>query len=142
MTLWKGQESRKEVGTSNPNINVKRALFHAHEGHYGKSIRSLMSHGIGSSENPIVVREIHNRYPQHEIPNSLNNVPSSLTINPILVKAALQFFPKGSSTGSSKLRIQNLIDAICGTTSPAAQDCLLSLVLLIIFWLHGCVEHQ
>ena len=98
----------------------------------------MSSHGIASSEKPTVVREIHNRHPQHDIPNSLNNVPPSLTVNAELVKAALQFFPKASS---SKLRIQHLIGAICGTTSPAAQDCLLELTHWINLLLSGSTHH-
>ena len=117
------------MGTPNKNINVKRAIFYAHEGHYGKSIRS--SHGIASSENPTVVREIHNHHPQHDIPNSLNNVPPSLNINAKLVKAALQFFPKASSPGSSKLHyniyLWNNFTCSSGYTHH--------------LWLHGCVEH-
>jgi len=46
-------------------------------------------------------------------------------------------FPKGTSPGTSKLCAQHLLDAISGTTAPAAWDCLASLTCLMNYLLSG-----
>ena len=51
--------------------------------------------------------------------------------------ACLLAFPKGTSPGASKLRAQHLLDAIAGSTAPAARECLLSLTRFMNHLLSG-----
>ena len=51
--------------------------------------------------------------------------------------ACLLAFPKGTSPGASKLRAQHLLDAIAGSTAPAARECLLSLTCFMNHLLSG-----
>ena len=51
--------------------------------------------------------------------------------------ACLLAFPKGTSSGASKLRAQHLLDAIAGSTTPAARECLLSLTRFMNHFLSG-----
>ena len=60
-----------------------------------------------------------------------------LTVDESMVLKCLQAFPKGTSPGASKLRAQHLLDAITGTTAPAARDCLASLTCLMNHLLSG-----
>ena len=55
----------------------------------------------------------------------------------VLYMSCLRTFPRGTSPGSTKLRAQHLLDAIAGTTAPAACDCLLSLTCSMNHLLYG-----
>ena len=54
-----------------------------------------------------------------------------------MVLSCLRGFPKGTSPGASKLRVQHLLDAVAGSTTPAARECLLSLTCLMNHLLSG-----
>ena len=67
------------------------------------------------------------------------------------VLASLQAFPRGSSPSASQLNSHHLLDAILGTTTPSAKQCLENLTCLPNFllscradpigWPLGYVEH-
>ena len=50
------------------------------------------------------------------------------------------FLPKGTSPGSSALRPQHLLDAVCGSTSPAASECLSNLTRRVNALLAGKLD--
>ena len=53
------------------------------------------------------------------------------------VLALLQAFPRASSPGASRLNSQHLFDAILGTTTPSAKQCLENLTCFVNFLLSG-----
>ena len=65
------------------------------------------------------------------------DVPSTLTVDSQDVLSALRGFPKGTSPGGSGLHAQHFHDAICGSTAPAASDCLRALTVWINYLLSG-----
>ena len=65
--------------------------------------------------------------PQHSLPAVVEDLSSHITVGSDQVLLALRSFPQGSSPGGFRLRVQHLLDAISGTTVPAAQQCLLEL---------------
>lgn len=109
----------------------------AREGHYSKAIQSLSSSGVAQHDDPVALQELIRRHPTGCQPDPNISPPAALTVTDIQVKAAITSFPKGSSPGGSQLRAQHIYDAICGTTTPAAQECLIALTKLINFLLSG-----
>ena len=63
------------------------------------------------------------RHPPADLPTWDDSLPPQLVVNREAVMLALGSFPRGSSPGGSKLRAQHLVDAMTGTTVPAALEC-------------------
>ena len=63
-------------------------------------------------------------------------------MQPSLVLSALRSFQRGTSPGSSALRPQHLLDAICGSTAPASVDCLDSLTRCVNCLLSGTLDSR
>ena len=55
------------------------------------------------------------------------DIPTPMTVDSEQVLSALRSFPQGASPGGYRLCVQHLLDAICGITVPAGQQCLLEL---------------
>ena len=121
--------------TSSPNL--KRALFKAREGHFGKAIQALQSLGASSTNNIAALNDLIRKHPQHHLPEYIENIPPTLSVSTEDVLASLKCFPKGSSPGGTKFRIQHLCEAIYGTTAPVAQECLVELTKWINLLLSG-----
>ena len=109
--------------------NVKKALYKAREGLYGKAIKLLKSTAITSSGDLSALNDLSNHHPQSEPLDFYPSIPSSLVLDCNQVLSSLQSFPKSSSPGGSQLHAQHLYDIICGCVSPAAQECLIELTL-------------
>ena len=60
-----------------------------------------------------------------------------MTVSSASVLAAVCAFPPATSPGGSKLRCQHILDAIDGTTTPSARDCLDRLTHFMCFLLSG-----
>ena len=117
--------------------NAVRALRWAREGRYGNAIRALESLGTAAFSVDLAWAELLKRHPSNNLPSFDDDIPSSLTTDNQDVVQALRGFPCGSSPGGSGLRAQHLLDAICGHSAPAAQDCLHALTVLINLLLSG-----
>ncbi len=138
--LWQ-EATSQSVPTRNdsgpPPSSRQRALALAREGKYSKAIQSLDSLGIAQPDNVTALRELRDRHPLNVQPMERSTFPPHLTVDEPQVKAAITHFPKGSSPGGSQLRAQHLHDAICGTTVPAAQECLTELTRWINLLVSG-----
>ena len=117
--------------------NAVHALHWAREGRYGNAIRALESLGTAAFSDDLAWAELVKRHPSNNLPSFNDDIPSSLTTDNQDVVRALRGFPRGSSPGGSGLRAQHLLDAICGHSAPAAQDCLHALTVLINLLLSG-----
>ena len=117
--------------------NAVHALRWAREGRYGNAIRALESLGTAAFSDDLAWAELLKRHPSNNLPSFDNDIPSCLTTDNQDVVRALHGFPRGSSPGGSGLRAQHLLDAICGHSAPAAQDCLHALTVLINLLLSG-----
>ena len=120
--------------------NARRALHLATEGRYGDTLQALGSSGTASPEDQATREELSARHPTHRLPTKDSNCPPPLVVDAEAVLAALRGFPCGSSPGGSKLRIQHLLDAVAGTTVPAAQSCLQELTRWVNTLLAGQVH--
>ena len=107
--------------------NARRALRLAMDGRYGDAMQALGSHGCASPSDDEALQDMLRRHPRQDVPEWSNSSPAPLVVEPEFVFASLRGFPRGSSPGSSKLRAQHLVDAISGTTVPAAATCLAEL---------------
>ncbi len=125
--LWlESTTQKKKSQSSAPTLriqNVKRALYKGREGHYGKAIQCLQSSGVAAPDNPRALEDLHRRHPQSTLPTPSPDLPSALAVLPETVRTCLSSFPKGSSPGASNLRIQHLVDAYLGSSTPATNEC-------------------
>ena len=133
-----GLSSSNELAKS----NVQRAFRWASEGRYGNALRALGSLGVASFNDTSAREELLRRHPHSELPSPSSSVPAPLTVQPSLVLLALHSFQRGTSPGSSALRPQHLLDAICGSTAPAAVECLHSLTRCINGLLAGTLDSR
>ena len=117
--------------------NAVRALLWARKGHYSNAIRALESLGFAAFSDNLAWAELLKCHPSHNFPSFVDDIPSSLTADKQDVVQALHGFHHGSSPGGSSLRAQHLLDAICGFSAPAAQDCWHALTVLVILLLSG-----
>ena len=115
-----------------------RALFWAREGRYSNALQALSSQGVAGPDDNSAYQDLLKRHPSSPCPD-IDDASSkpSLTVDEPMVLSCLQAFPKGTSPGASKLRAQHLLDAIAGSTAPAARDCLVSLTCLMNNLLSG-----
>ena len=60
-----------------------------------------------------------------------------VTVDESMVLTCFKGFPKGTSPRGSKLRVQHLLDAVSGSTTPAAKECLSSLTCFMNLLLSG-----
>ena len=109
---------------------------------YGKAIQTLSSSGIAQSDDPEALKKLLHRHPVRSMPAANLNPPSPLMVTECQVQVAITSFPKGSSPGSSQLRAQHLYDGICGTITPASQDCLFALTRWVNTLLAGKADPQ
>ena len=65
-------------------------------------------------------------------------LPLCVTLESVL--EALKAFPRASSPGFSKLRAQHLLEAVQGTSTPSAQECLETLIRWVNLALPGKME--
>ncbi len=131
------QATKQYSGNSSTQTNIHRALTLGREGHYSKAVQALGSLGVASPDSPTALQELIVRHPLGALPLEVTDIPSNLSVSCLQVSTAITRFPKGSSPGASQLRAQHLYDAICGTTVPAAQDCLSALTKWINLLLSG-----
>ena len=134
VSLW--EEVRSEAGqqsksTSYVNTdrslqqsNARHATFLAREGRYGDAAWSLQSQECASENDSNTLQDLINRHPLHPLHSWSDKLPPALCATASHVPESLKGFPLGSSPGFSKLRPQHLLDAIVGTCTPAAQECL------------------
>ena len=76
------------------------------------------------------------------VPSPSSSIPAPLTVQPSLVLLTLRSFQRGTSPGSSALRPQHLLDAVCGFTAPAAVECLHFLTHCINGLLAGTLDSR
>ena len=134
VSLWEevrskaGQQSKStsyvNTDRSLKQSNARRATFLAREGRYGDAARSLQSQGCASENDSDALQDLINRHPLHPLPSWCDELPPALCATASHVLESLKGFPLGNSPGFSKLRPQHLLDAIVGTCTPAAQECL------------------
>ena len=105
-------------------------------------MRALGSHSSALSTDPAALEEMQHRHPQSELPSPSENVPTPLLVDQKQVLSALRSFRRGSSPGGSKLRIQHLLDAISGTTAPAAVECQAELTRFVNTLLSGRADQR
>ena len=122
--------------------NIRLALRWASDGRYGNALRALGARGVASYDNVAARDDLIHRYPQNVVPSRSSDVPVSLVVEPSVVLYALRSFPKGTSPGSSALRPQHLLDAVCGSTSPAAFECLSNLTRCVNALLAGKLDSR
>ena len=120
------RKTQKDGGSEALN-NAHRALRWAREGRYSDALRSLGSHDVAPSSDTTALLELQNRHHQCLPPAFDEDIPTPMTVDSEQVLSALRSFPQGSSPGGSRLCMQHHLDAICGTTVPAGQQCLLEL---------------
>ena len=116
--------------------NAVCALRWAREGRYGNAICALEFLGTAAFYDDLTWAELLKRHPSNNLPSFDNDIPSNLTTDNQDVVRTLHGFPRGSPRGSY-LRAQRLLDAICRHSTPATQDCLHALTMLINFLLSG-----
>ena len=122
--------------------NVRRAFRWTSEGRYGNALRALGSLGVAFFNDTSAREELLRHHPHSELPSPSSSVPAPLTVQPSLVLLALRSFQRGTSPGSSALRPQHLLDTICGSTAPAAVECLHSLIHCINGLLTGTLDSR
>ena len=106
--------------------SIKHARTLAREGSYGKAVKQLASNGNATYDDDQALTDLLRRHPQKSLP-ATKDIPTPLAVSTEVVLSALKRFPRGSSPGASRLRIQHLLGAICGTTAPASSECLVQL---------------
>ena len=111
--------------------NIRRAIQWASEDRYGNALQALGSLSVASFDDASAKEELLRRHPQSELPSPSSSAPAPLTVQPSIVLSALRSFQRGTSPGSSALRPQHLLDAVCGSTAPASIECLNSLTRCI-----------
>ena len=122
--------------------NIRRAIHWASEGRYGNALQALGSLGVASFDDASAKEELLRRHPQSELPSPSSSAPAPLTVQPSTVLSALRSFQRGTSPGSSALRPQHLLDAVCGSTAPASIECLNSLTRCINSLLAGTLDSR
>jgi len=148
VSLWEetrvAAQPREASGGANTlaKSNARRALRFAADGRYSAAMQALGSRGCASPDDGPVLQEMFDRHPQHDLPEWSDNVPPALVADSASVAAALQRFPRGSSPGASKLRAQHLVDAVQGTTVPAAAECLAELTRFVNHLLGGHADRR
>ena len=148
--LWcaacaEGALFRSSTSSTTENLassNNRRAIRWASEGRYGNALQALGSLGVASFDNASAKEELLRRHPQSELPSPSPSVPAPLTVQPSIVLSALRSFQRGTSPGSSALRPQHLLDAVCGSTAPASVECLNSLTCCINSLLAGTLDSR
>ena len=157
--LWcaacaEGALFRSSTSSTTENLassNNRRAIRWASEGRYGNALQALGSLGVASFDNASAKEELLRRHPQSELlrrhpqselPSPSPSVPAPLTVQPSIVLSALHSFQRGTSPGSSALRPQHLLDAVCGSTAPASVECLNSLTCCINSLLAGTLDSR
>ena len=122
--------------------NARKALSHAREGKFGSAICILGSNGCAAHDDTSTLEDLHCRHPSHDLPPWSDNLPPPLVVHTAAVLAGLKSFPKGTSPGSSKLRVQHFLNAITGTISPFAGACLDQLTYLMNKMLSGKLDRR
>ena len=147
VALWQdaraeGKHRGNSSGTELSKTNTSRALRLAAEGRFRDAMRPLGSHGSALSTDPAALEEMQRGHPQSELPSPSEDVPTPLLVDQEQVLSALRSFRRGSSPGGSKLRIQHLLDAISGTTAPAAVECQAELTRFVNTLLSGRTDQR
>ena len=148
--LWceacaEGALFRSSTSSTTENLassNNRRTIRWASEGRYGNALQALGSLGAASFDNASTKEELLRRHPQSELPSPSPSVPAPLTVQPSIVLSALRSFQRGTSPGSSALRPQHLLDAVCGSTALASVECLNSLTCCINSLLAGTLDSR
>ena len=122
--------------------NAQKALIHAREGKCGSAIRILGSNGYAAHDDTSALEDIRCRHPCHHLYPWSDTHPIPQVVDTAAVLDGLRSFPKGTSPGSSKLRVQHLLDAITGTISPLPGACLDQLAYLINKMLSGKLDRR
>ena len=147
MELWKEvrTEARPREVTCADSLargNARRALRLAVVGRFGDAMQALGSLGCASPSDEVAYQEMIHRHPQQDVPQWSDSMPAPLVVDTQSVLAALKGFPRGSSPGSSKLRAQLLVEAVCGSTAPAATACLEELTRFTNHFLAGRADRR
>ena len=122
--------------------NARRALRLAKDGRYGDAMRALGSTGCASPTDPAALQEICARHPSADLPEWSEHSPPALVVDREAVLSALCSFSRGASPGGSKLRAQHLVDAMTGTTIPAAAECQAELTRFVNMLLSGRADRH
>ena len=105
-------------------------------------MRALGSAGCASLDNAKALNDLLSRHPRYPIPqcSGVHSTPPSISVDPEAVLSALKSFPRGSSPGGSRLRVQHLLSATSGSSAPVSSACLADLTLWINTLLAGRVD--
>ena len=122
--------------------NARRALLLAMDGSYADAMRTLCSTGCASPTDPSALEEIASRHPIADLPTWSESPPPPLVVDRDAVMSALSSFSRGSSPGGSKLQAQHLMDAMTGTTIPAAAECQLELSRFVNLLFSGRADRR
>jgi len=141
-SLWSSLQDdlkgSKPVKSSSGDFHKSRALYWAHEGRYSNALQALNSAGVAGFDDDDAFQDLLKRHPPSPCPEPTDSTShSSFIVDESMVLSCLRGFPKGTSPGASKLRAQHLLDAVAGSTAPAARECLLSLTCLMNHLLSG-----
>ena len=99
VSLWKDarldatQQQANPRRNSQSQLNAKRALFLAREGRFRDLMRSLNSEGCAQDDDAKALQELHQRHPNHQLPEWSDCLPASLCPNSDLVLETLKKFP-------------------------------------------------
>ena len=105
-------------------------------------MHALGSAGCTSPDNAKALNDLLSRHPQYPISqrSGVHFTPPSISVDPEAVLSALKSFPRGSSPGGSRLRVQHLLSATSGSSVPVSSACLAELTLWINTLLAGRVD--
>ena len=138
-SMWDDLKNAKPSWITACNeFNKSRTLYWARKGRYNNSLQALTSTGVAGHDDDSAYQDLLKRHPTSPCPDS-NDFPSapSVTVDDSMVLSCLKGFPKGTSPGASKLHAQHWLDAVSGSTAPAAGECLCSLTCFMNHLLFG-----
>ena len=107
--------------------NARRCLAQAREGCYGRAVRALQSRGVAVPGNDRAFLQLSEKHPSPLRHPSQHPLAKTLPVTTEEVLAGIQAFPRATSPGWSQLRVQHLMECICGCTSPCASECAVEL---------------
>jgi len=129
--------SKPAKPASSDEFSKHRALFWAREGRYSNALQALNSVGVAGHDDEGAFQDLLKRHPHSSCPTESSANHTSFVVDESMVLSCLHAFPKGTSPGASKLRAQHLLDAVAGSTAPAARECLASLTRFMNHLLSG-----
>ncbi|GJS79096.1 hypothetical protein Tco_0728977 [Tanacetum coccineum] len=120
------------------NTNIKQCLRKVADGHFTAAINVLSSSGVASYYDD-TIKTLEAKHPYKPPPS----MPSITYSKPPLVAeidsvfSCIKSFPKGTSCERDGLRVQHILDALCGERSATATDLLKVITSVVNLWLAG-----